>query len=144
MVRQGRLPRRYGLGIRKGTKLSPSEFHQFPYCGGHKTPASTVNNLLRILALIPGPQGDALRTAQAELATRSIFSDHDLQAAMLQRRDEIGVEVQEMGMSGIISSADAKQKRRSNNLSATSWNTPPNSSQRLVQYFTQGRHRSSP
>jgi hypothetical protein len=38
------------------------------------------HNILRILALMPGKQGDTLREAQAELAARSISGDHDLEA----------------------------------------------------------------
>jgi hypothetical protein len=55
----------------QGTKFCtlgiPVEFHQFSSRGGHKSPVTAFNDLLRILALIPGPQGDALRKAQAEL-----------------------------------------------------------------------------
>ena len=40
------------------------------------TPVSTFSAILQILALVPGPQGDALRKAHAESAARS--SDHNL------------------------------------------------------------------
>jgi hypothetical protein len=68
----------------------PVEFHQFSSRGGPMTPVATLNNLLQILALIPGPQGDALRKAQAELAARSISGDHDLETALPTRREELG------------------------------------------------------
>jgi hypothetical protein len=88
------------------------EFHQFPGARQRKTPIAAFNVILRILALIPGPQGDALRKAQAELAARSISGDHDLQAALPVRREELGVDGQELAMTGISSSTDAQQKRQ--------------------------------
>jgi hypothetical protein len=41
------------------------EFHQFPGARQRKTPIAAFNVILRILALIPGPQGAALRKARA-------------------------------------------------------------------------------
>ena len=76
----------------------PVEFHQFSSHGGPKTPVANFNGLLRILALIPGPHGAALRKAQAELAARSISGDHDLQAALPVRGEELGVDGQELAM----------------------------------------------
>jgi hypothetical protein len=91
----------------QGTKLCtlgiPVEFHQFSSRGGHKSPVTAFNDLLRILALIPGPQGDALRKAQAELAARSISGDHDLEAALPVRRQEMGSAGQVLTMTGISS-----------------------------------------
>ena len=82
----------------------PVEFHQFSTRGGPKTPISNCNVLLRILVLIPGQQGDALRKAQAEIAARSISGDHDLEAALPMRRQEMGSEGQALGMTGMSSS----------------------------------------
>ena len=61
------------------------EFYRFSSRGGPTTPVAHFNDLLRILTMIPGPQGDALRKAQAELAgacarTQAPISAHDLEA----------------------------------------------------------------
>ena len=55
-------------------------FHQFQGARQRQTPVSTFSAILRILALVPGPQGDALRKAQAELSARSVAGDHYLEA----------------------------------------------------------------
>jgi hypothetical protein len=65
------------------------EFHQFPGARQRETPVSAFHNILRILALMPGKQGDTLREAQAELAARSISGDHDLEAVLPVRRQEL-------------------------------------------------------
>ena len=68
------------------------DFHQFPGARQRQTPVATFSSLLRILALVPGPQGDALHKAQAELAARSVAGDHDLEEALSVRRENLGVE----------------------------------------------------
>lgn len=126
------------------------ESHQFPGARQRKTPVAAFNVILRILAMVPGPKGDALRKAQAEIAARSISGDHDLRALPM-RRDEMGVEGEALAMNDMVSSTDAQHKRKveegqhtkRRNLAA-SWSTPPSNSQRLVYNFTQGRSYSSP
>jgi hypothetical protein len=65
----------------------PVEFHQFSSRGGPKTPVAAFNVLLRILALVPGPQGKALRKAQADVSTRALAGDLTLVADIIATGD---------------------------------------------------------
>jgi hypothetical protein len=85
------------------------DFHQFSSRGGRKTPVATFKMLLRILQLMPGPRGNILREAVADLAVRAIAGDHDLEAALSFRRAQMDPALQALVMS---SSSDALLKRQ--------------------------------
>jgi hypothetical protein len=97
--------------IRKNSTKISVEFHQFPGARQRETPVAAFHMLLCILALVPGPKGKAIREAQAELSARSTAGDHDLQAALLVRRAQMGSTGQALAMNGMASSSEAFQKR---------------------------------
>jgi hypothetical protein len=84
----------------------PVEFYQFTGAGQRLTPVvATLSVLRRILALVPGPKGAALRAA------RSIGGDRELEAVLPVRRAAMGTAGQALAGNGMASSANAQQKR---------------------------------
>jgi 5-methylcytosine-specific restriction endonuclease McrA len=86
------------------------EYYKFD--GDLITPVATFYNLLQIMSLLPGPTGDDIRKNQADLAARASAGDHDLEAALSERRDELGANGQSILLNGLSNSESARNKRQ--------------------------------
>jgi hypothetical protein len=75
------------------------------------TPVAPFHEVLRLLAIIPGPGAARVRSQQAELSTRAMAGDWDLQQAIQDRRQALPAVAQELFMAGLESSSDAKRMR---------------------------------
>jgi hypothetical protein len=68
-------------------ELKPAvEYFRYPGRTGPKSPIGTPLEILRYAALLPGPEGDAIRAAQADIAVRFRAGDHDLENATRHMR----------------------------------------------------------
>ena len=59
------------------------KFHQFPRSDGRMgraVPCCSFLDLLKLLAMLPGTRASLLRQNMAEITTRAIAGDHDLEA----------------------------------------------------------------
>ena len=88
------------------------EYFSYPGRAGPKTPVGTPLEILRYAALLPGPEGDAIRAAQADIAVRFRAGDHDLEDATRHMRSTTSSIDQEALLQGLSSSSDAQQKRQ--------------------------------
>jgi hypothetical protein len=84
--------------------------HHFPG-SALPTPVASVHEVVRLLAIIPGPGAMRVRGQQAELTTRAMAGDHDLERAIQDRRAALPAAAQEVLMVGLQSSSDAKRMR---------------------------------
>jgi hypothetical protein len=75
------------------------------------TPVAPFHEVLRLLAIIPGPGAARVRAQQAELSTRAMAGDWDLEQAIQGRRQALPAAAQELFMVGLESSSDAKRMR---------------------------------
>jgi hypothetical protein len=62
---------------------------RFPGSAQSKTPVTDFTTLIRILALVPGPEGAAIRSQQANLAARANAGDADLRDAIEARGEAL-------------------------------------------------------
>lgn len=84
--------------------------HQFPG-SALPTPVASFHEVVRLLAIIPGPGAMRIRGQQAELTTRAMAGDHDLERAIQGRRAALPAAAQEVMLVGLQSSGDAKRMR---------------------------------
>jgi hypothetical protein len=77
----------------------------------HPTPVAPFREVLRLMAAIPGKGSEIVRNQQAELSTRAMAGDHDLERAIQDRRAALPAAAQEVLMVGLQSSGDAKRMR---------------------------------
>jgi hypothetical protein len=84
--------------------------HQFAD-GIKPTPVAPLHEVLRLLAIIPGPGAARVRSQQADLTTRAMAGDWDLQQAIQDRRQALPAAAQELFLAGLESSSDAKRMR---------------------------------
>jgi 5-methylcytosine-specific restriction endonuclease McrA len=88
------------------------EFHQFQGERQRLTPVADFTTLLRILALIPGPEGDTIRASAANGQARILAGDHDLEAALPQVRAALPAAARDAMLQGLPSSEGATRKRQ--------------------------------
>ena len=101
--------------IREVENLDFIEFRQFSRSDGRlgrPVPCCTFLNLLKLLAMLPGARASLLRQNMADITTRAVAGDRDLETAMPERRAAMGSKAQELAMNGIASGGDAHQKRQ--------------------------------
>ena len=91
-------------------EIRPVSKHQFPG-SPQPTPVAPFHDVLRLLAIIPGPGLMRVRGQQAELSTRALAGDLDLERAIQDRRAALPAAAQEVLMVGLQSSGDAKRMR---------------------------------
>ena len=89
------------------------EFIQKKSFGHKKTRVCRFSVLLRILAMLPGAQSNALRAIMAEITTRVMAGDVDLLHAIQQRRAEIPPELEQLLMGGLKRSRGAQDALQS-------------------------------
>lgn len=77
----------------------------------HPTPVASFHGILRLMAAIPGKGSKIVRSQQAELTTRAMAGDHDLERAIQGRRAALPAAAQEVMLVGLQSSGDAKRMR---------------------------------
>ena len=75
---------------------------------GQPTPCSIFTTLLLMLARIPGQAGDVLRAEQAEISTRAVAGDEDLEEAVADKRKQLRPDDQDALLTGL----DRSSKRR--------------------------------
>jgi hypothetical protein len=85
---------------------------QFSGAGQRPTPVAMFPRLLQILSLLPGPKAKALRAQQAEISSRAVAGDRDLEAAMPIQRARVSPLVQAVVMSGLASTPETKEALR--------------------------------
>jgi predicted phosphohydrolase len=83
--------------------------HQFPGARQRLTPVATFTNLLKIFAYLPGAVGRAFRDQQAELATRAIAGDRDLEVALPQQRARLPQQFRDDIRAGLSQSKAARE-----------------------------------
>ena len=87
------------------------EKYQFSSRGGRPTPVATFKNIIVILSQLPGKEGKIIRDEQSNIAARAAVGDHDLEDALLARRQVLPAAGREALLSGVESSEEAKGKR---------------------------------
>jgi len=93
-----------------GPEIGSVSRHQFAGMP-QPTPVAPFHEVLRLLAIIPGPGVSRVRTQQAELSTRAMAGDWDLQRAIQDRRAALPTAAQELLLNGLESSGEAKRMR---------------------------------
>jgi hypothetical protein len=80
------------------------------------TPVRTFKDILQILSQLPGPKAKDLRAQQANLSSRIMAGDRDLEDALAIQRAKLPVEFRAVLMNGLTSSVKTagamKQERR--------------------------------
>jgi hypothetical protein len=84
--------------------------HVFP-SEARETPVAPFHVIMRLLAVIPGPGVASVRAQQADLTTRAMAGDVDLELAINERRSALPAAAQEVMMTGLASSSEAKRMR---------------------------------
>lgn len=92
--------------------LKTVNFSKFKFSGERQrdTPVANFTDLLEILSYLPGKEGKVIRAQQANLATRAIVGDHDLEAALPARRAAVPAVARAAAMKGLASSSSSKRK----------------------------------
>lgn len=83
--------------------------HKFEGRGQRETPVASFNQLLQILSQLPGEQAKVLRREQAEISTRAIAGDEDLEEAVREQRNKVSDSDREVLMNGLESSSDRRR-----------------------------------
>jgi hypothetical protein len=76
----------------------PLTKYKFPGQGYQITPVCTFSQLLGILSCLPGKNAKLLRREQAEVASRSVAGDRDMEDAVRGQRQNVEPEMQAMAM----------------------------------------------
>jgi hypothetical protein len=86
-------------------------FETFEFKSEQPTPVAFFHEIMELFALIPGPGAAAYRSQQAQLSTRAMAGDLDLERAVHDRRAALSASAQEVMLAGLESSEDAKRMR---------------------------------
>jgi hypothetical protein len=110
--RYGRWNKDLGLVSNPNPETACAEVTKYVFPSEPKeTPVAPFYVIIRLLAVIPGPGVASVRAQQAELTTRAMAGDIDLENAINERRSALPAAAQEVMMNGLESSNDAKRMR---------------------------------
>jgi hypothetical protein len=84
-------------------KLRNIGLHKFTGQGQRETPVCTFTELLQIFSQLPGQQAKVLRKEQAEISSRAIAGDEDLEEAVREQRNKISKNDRAVLMNGLES-----------------------------------------
>jgi hypothetical protein len=101
---------RAGLGG-EPRPLTKIQFQTFEFGSEQPTPVAYFHEIMELFALIPGPGAATYRAQQAQLSTRAMAGDLDLERAVHDRRAALPASAQEVMLAGLESSEDAKRMR---------------------------------
>jgi hypothetical protein len=76
----------------------PLTKYKFPGQGYQITPVCTFSQLLGLLSCLPGKNAKLLRREQAEVASRSVAGDRDMEDAVRSQRQTVEPEMEAMAM----------------------------------------------
>jgi len=82
-------------------KIDGFETYKFPGRGQQFTPVASFHQLLQILSQLPGEQARVLRREQAEISSRAIAGDEDLEEAIIGQRQKFSEAEQNVLMNGL-------------------------------------------
>jgi hypothetical protein len=103
--------RYHRISMDRSVMTGPVSNHQFQ--SNHQpTPVAHFHEIIRLLAVIPGPGAALIRSQQAALSTRAIAGDWDLEHALQERREVLSADVQEVMLAGLEGSDNAKRLRQ--------------------------------
>jgi hypothetical protein len=100
----------FGTGA-NSVNEGPKPFQTFRFGSEPPTPVAYFHEIMQLFALIPGPGAAAYRAQQAELSTRAMAGDLDLERAVHDRRAALPASAQQVMLAGLESSEDAKRMR---------------------------------
>jgi len=89
----------------------PKPLQTFSFGSEQPTPVAYFHEIMELFALIPGPGAATYRAQQAQLSTRAMAGDLDLERAVHDRRAALPASAQEVMLAGLESSEDAKRMR---------------------------------
>jgi hypothetical protein len=87
--------------VGKSNNLRDIIKYKFNGRGQRETPVAPFNQLLQILSQLPGEQAKMLRKEQAEITTRVIAGDEDLEEAVRDQRVKVSKQDRDVLMSGL-------------------------------------------
>lgn len=94
--------------------------------GQRPTPVATFTELLKILSLLSDDKAKALRAQQANITSRAVAGDRDLEAALPVQRERLGEDARRVVMNGLESSNNANAQTQildqmDRKINITSW-----------------------